>query len=290
MNIFKDIRHPSIIITLLLSIAIASLIIHLVSRVTNFSERVTDFYAPTIHAVKDFEKAVSHIVMGIENKGFPEQVALHHFKTATKTLMAVADKWEPAYRKHIEEMLKKAKDIDSKINNGIIADKSMLPELKQLHREALHHVAMHDAELKTARAGIKDSAIGKIAVSDAILRKEGRLNDAEWHEMKTHPISTANVLKDFDSLKEIIPWALYHHERFDGRGYPEGKSGTNIPLPAQIIAIADAFDAMTSARPYRPAMSMGKALSEIENNRGIQWHSDIVDAFMQCIKNGNISL
>lgn len=132
--------------------------------------------------------------------------------------------------------------------------------------------------------------IGKIAVPDAILRKNGPLNDEEWALMKKHPVVTARILEDFELLDEIKAWALYHHERFDGKGYPEGKSGKEIPLAAQILAIADSFDAMTTDRPYRPGMTMDEARMEIEKNKGHQWPSEIVEAFLSCVRNGLIKI
>lgn len=132
--------------------------------------------------------------------------------------------------------------------------------------------------------------IGKMSISDSILRKTEKLNDNDWGEMKNHPVISAGILESFGSLKTIVPWVLYHHERFDGKGYPESKAGLEIPLPAQIIALADAFDAMTSARSYRQAMNLETVLSEIEKNNGIQWRSDVTSAFMQCVKKGFIKI
>ncbi|MCX5817672.1 MAG: HD-GYP domain-containing protein [Proteobacteria bacterium] len=131
--------------------------------------------------------------------------------------------------------------------------------------------------------------IGKIAVPDAILRKTGRLTDDEWKEMKKHPVATAKILGELESLKEIIPWVLYHHERYDGKGYPEGKAGLEIPLYAQILAVADSYDAMISTRPYRMEMDMDAVSAEIEANKGKQWKEDVADAFMRCLKSGLIN-
>jgi HD-GYP domain-containing protein (c-di-GMP phosphodiesterase class II) len=99
--------------------------------------------------------------------------------------------------------------------------------------------------------------------------------------MRNHPVVSARTLETFDSLKNILPWTLYHHERFDGKGYPEGKAGMDIPLPTRIIALADAFDAMTSDRAYRKALSVESALSALREGRGSQFDPKIVDRFME---------
>lgn len=132
--------------------------------------------------------------------------------------------------------------------------------------------------------------VGKIAVPDSILRKEDKLTDLEWQQIKEHPRASAQILNGFESLKEMARWTLDHHERFDGKGYPNGKSGLDIPLPAQIMAIADSFDAMTTSRPYRPGMALETALSEIEKNKGKQWRLDVVEAFMRCHQKDRIKI
>ncbi|MBI5603110.1 MAG: HD-GYP domain-containing protein [Deltaproteobacteria bacterium] len=132
--------------------------------------------------------------------------------------------------------------------------------------------------------------VGKIAVPDSILRKEDTLTDQEWEQIKEHARASAQILNGFESLKEMAQWTLDHHERFDGKGYPNGKSGMDIPLPAQIMAIADSFDAMTTSRPYRPGMALEAALSEIEKNKGKQWRLDVVEAFMRCHQKDRIKI
>ncbi|MBI5593590.1 MAG: HD-GYP domain-containing protein [Deltaproteobacteria bacterium] len=132
--------------------------------------------------------------------------------------------------------------------------------------------------------------VGKIAVPDSILRKEDKLTDQEWQQIKEHPQASARILEGFESLKEMAQWALDHHERFDGKGYPNGKSGMDIPLPAQIMAIADSFDAMTSNRPYRPGMTLEQAIIEIEKNKGKQWRTDVAEAFLRCVQKGLIKI
>ncbi|WP_409288205.1 HD-GYP domain-containing protein [Peribacillus sp. SCS-37] len=126
--------------------------------------------------------------------------------------------------------------------------------------------------------------IGKIGISDAVLLKEGRLTAGEYEEIKKHPVIGANILEQINlpkDLRPLLPGVKYHHERYDGRGYPEGLTGENIPLFGRIMAVADAFDAMTSDRPYRRGMASGKALDILQEGRGTQWDPVYVDFFIE---------
>lgn len=140
-------------------------------------------------------------------------------------------------------------------------------------------------EIKTA-AILHD--IGKIGISDAIINKPGRLEDHEMAIIQKHPEIGANIVKDVKSLEDLSNYIRYHHERYDGKGYPEGIAGSDIPIEAAIIAVSDCFDAMTSDRVYRKAMSFEIALSIIKEERGKQFHPGVVDAFVRCADNGQI--
>ena len=130
--------------------------------------------------------------------------------------------------------------------------------------------------------------IGKIGVDDAVLRKQARLDDDEVNMMKNHPRFGADILKHIPQLKHIVPGMYYHHERIDGKGYPEGIKGKKIPLEARIISVADTYDAMTSTRPYRKGLSPAVALKELKKHSGTQFEKKIVLAFLKAYKNGEI--
>jgi HD-GYP domain-containing protein (c-di-GMP phosphodiesterase class II) len=123
--------------------------------------------------------------------------------------------------------------------------------------------------------------IGKIGVSELVLRKRGQLTDEERLLIQAHPRTGAAILSEIRQMDEIIPGVLSHHERFDGRGYPQGLSGEQIPLVARIISLADAFDAMTSKRVYRDAMSIRRALGEIEKGIGTQFDEQTARIFIE---------
>ena len=132
--------------------------------------------------------------------------------------------------------------------------------------------------------------IGKIGIPDAILNKPARLTDEEYAVMKSHTTRGADILKDFTLLDNVIDGAQYHHERYDGRGYPQGLSGENIPLFARIIGVADAFDAMTANRVYRQQMDFSYVLGEMEKGRGTQFDPTFVDILLKLINEGKIDL
>lgn len=140
-------------------------------------------------------------------------------------------------------------------------------------------LGLPDREVELIRLAARVHDLGKIAVPDAVLHKSGRLTDAEFELMKRHPADGAQILAKFAEYRKGRELVLAHHERMDGRGYPRGLSGDEIPLGARIIAVADSWDAMTSDRPYRQALDHDIALAELVRGRGTQWDGQVVDAF-----------
>ena len=128
--------------------------------------------------------------------------------------------------------------------------------------------------------------IGKIGVNEVILRKDGELTQEEFDEIKKHPVIGATIVQQVPFLEHAVQVILYHHERFDGKGYPKGLKGEEIPLTARIVMIADAIDSMMRARPYRNALPMEKVLRELRDYAGIQFDPLIADLILK----GKISL
>ncbi len=131
--------------------------------------------------------------------------------------------------------------------------------------------------------------VGKISIDDAILRKPGGLTDDEYEIMKVHPQRGARLMQDIEALVPLIPYCLYHHERFDGKGYPFGLAGEEIPIEGRLLAVADTFDAMTSSRPYRKGLDPEFAISEIEKARGTQLDPVCADALITCFREGRFN-
>lgn len=125
--------------------------------------------------------------------------------------------------------------------------------------------------------------IGKIGVRDAVLRKPGPLSEDEFQEIKQHPDKGWQILHDLMPLQYVLEGVLYHHEQFDGRGYPDRLVGLKIPLHGRFLAVCDAFDAMTSDRPYRTGMPQEKAESILRAGAGKQWDPELIDAFFRCM-------
>jgi putative nucleotidyltransferase with HDIG domain len=141
-------------------------------------------------------------------------------------------------------------------------------------------------EIAAVQLGALFHDIGKIGIPDGILRKPATLSDEEWIEMRLHPLIGANLLAHVPNLERVRPIVLAHHERYDGSGYPNGLSGNQIPLAAQIIAVADTYEAMTSTRPYRAAVSRERAVAELRAVAGRQLNPMVVEVFIGVLDEG----
>ncbi|MCR4435790.1 MAG: HD domain-containing protein [Clostridiales bacterium] len=142
-------------------------------------------------------------------------------------------------------------------------------------------LGLEDSQLECLELAALLHDIGKIGVPDHILNKPGKLDEEEFKKIQTHPVLGYNILKKIEFLSPMLPAILYHHERPDGKGYPKGLKGDEIPIGASIIAIADTYDAMTSDRPCRSALSHEFAAEEVKKHRGTQFNKEVVDAFLK---------
>ncbi len=131
--------------------------------------------------------------------------------------------------------------------------------------------------------------IGKIGVPDAILHKPGPLTEEEYRRVKQHCQVAVQILSPISGLRHVIPFVLSHHERVDGKGYPNGLAGEAIPLSARILAVADGFEAMTSHRAYRQAYSTERALEILEEGAGTQWDADLVARWVALVREGRLT-
>jgi putative nucleotidyltransferase with HDIG domain len=151
----------------------------------------------------------------------------------------------------------------------------------QLAEAIARRLGWDDGRLASLRVGGPLHDIGKLALSDDVLCKEGGLDEEEFEQIREHPKIGAKILLRFAAYREALPYVLYHHERWDGNGYPTGKAGDEIPLEARLLAVADAFDAMTSDRPYRRALTHAEALAEVERCAGTQFDPEIARIFLE---------
>ncbi|HOT01304.1 MAG TPA: HD-GYP domain-containing protein, partial [Acidobacteriota bacterium] len=187
------------------------------------------------------------------------------FLGAIRTLAAAIDAKDPYTRGHSERVTRYSE---------IIATELGLPteEVENIQIAAL----LHD--------------VGKIGISDSILQKPGILTEAEYAVMKQHPELGGNIMSQIQQLKHIIPGMRYHHESLDGSGYPRGLKGDEIPLAARIIGVADAFDAMTTERPYQKPLATEEALEIINRKAGQKFDRRVVDALAAAVSRGLIDL
>lgn len=194
-------------------------------------------------------------------------------------------------KKHLEEALRK---LDYSYRETVAAASTAI-DARDAYT-AGHSKRVADIACKVGRElGLEDSQleclelaalfhdIGKIGVPDHILNKPGRLDEEEFKKIQAHPVLGYNILRKIEFLSSMLPAVLYHHERPDGKGYPEGLKGDKIPIGASIIGIADTYDAMTSERPYRSALSHELAVEELKKYKGTQFKKEVVDAFLKMV-------
>jgi diguanylate cyclase (GGDEF)-like protein len=201
-------------------------------------------------------------------------------------------------QRNAENYLYRAKIISRKTSRTNAVDTIMQTLYEKSAREQAHSIRVsnmckkvanqlglsHDRINEIEIAGMLHD-IGKIAIEAKILNKPAKLDKREWLEIKRHPVVGYNILNTIDELKMLAQWILAHHERWDGTGYPVGLKGDDIPFESRIIAIVDAYDAMTEDRTYRDPLSKKDALHEIYKNAGTQFDPKLVDVFIQMIAN-----
>jgi putative nucleotidyltransferase with HDIG domain len=146
-----------------------------------------------------------------------------------------------------------------------------------------------EADVDVLRLGAALHDVGKLAVPERILRKPGPLDEDELAAMRRHPEEGARMVAQHRSLQLVVPAVLYHHERWDGCGYPFGIEGEGIPAEARVLAVADAFDAMTTDRPYRRALREDRAITELERCAGTQFDPEIVRVFVEAWREGSLA-
>ena len=156
---------------------------------------------------------------------------------------------------------------------------------QHLERCRVYGVALLDAlgvaaDYPDAEFGFLLHDAGKVGIPERILNKPGPLTAAEWRVMRTHPLIGHQMLADIPFMRTAAEVVRSHHEMFDGSGYPEGLKGKNISLAARVFAVVDAFDAMTTDRPYRAALSLDHAVAEIERMAGTQFDPEVVKVFL----------
>ena len=199
----------------------------------------------------------NQVAIAIENANLYQEL-METFYATTEALAETIEKRDPYTGGHTKRVLK----YSYAIGKTLRLSKKELEDLKLA-------AILHD--------------VGKIGVGDKVLLKKGKLDPDELERMHLHPKYGAEILSHIKQLKDVIPSVRSHHEKIDGSGYPDKLKGEDIPNIAKIIAVADAFDAMTTDRPYRKAMSTEEAFEELKKYAGIQFDREIVRAFINVI-------
>ena len=199
-------------------------------------------------------------------------------KKINNELKDANDKLEKAYLETIQTLrfTVEAKDTYTRGHSDRVSEYSVLIG---------KYLNLSDEDLHLLKIGGLFHDIGKIGVPDSILLKTEKLTDDEYSEIKNHPTIGAHILSNATIFEKAIPIVKYHHERYDGFGYPSKLAGENIPYLARIAAVADSFDAMTSKRTYRDSLPMDVVKQEIEKNKGTQFDPKIADVFLDILNN-----
>ena len=202
---------------------------------------------------------------------------MNEIKNINIELSDTYEKLEQAYLDSIQTLRNtvEAKDIYTRGHSDRVSELSVLIGKK---------LGLSEADLKVLEIGGLFHDIGKIGVPDSILQKEEKLTDDEYSQIKQHPNIGLHILSHAAIFKNILPIVEHHHEKFDGSGYPGKLAGNDIPYLARIATVADSFDAMTSCRSYRNALSIETVIAEFERCRGTQFDPDIADLFLTILR------
>ena len=157
------------------------------------------------------------------------------------------------------------------------------------HAEAMaYRLSWSDDRLDALRLGAALHDVGKANIRPGLLQKPGRLDPEEVAAIRAHPVEGAWMIAGVPAFEAALPYVLFHHERWDGGGYPTGRAGTEIPVEGRLLAVADAFDAMTSLRPYRDRLSSDEAALEVERCAGSQFDPALAEIFVEAHAAGEI--
>ncbi|WP_186578605.1 HD-GYP domain-containing protein [Aquibacillus kalidii] len=252
---------------------------------------ITSIYFSTL-LTKEVEEPINHLQQGMKSvqNGLLPKIDEHYTDEFSK-LMAGFN--------HMSDSLREKEQLNTKLLNSFYTVFSATLDARD-HYTAGHSIRVANYAVEIGKyTGLSPSQldllhksallhdIGKIGIRDEVLLKEGKLTDEEFAQIKLHPSIGADILTQIqpkEAMVELIPGVKYHHERYDGKGYPDGLAGENIPFFGRILAVADAFDAMTSNRPYRKGMSTAKALSIIDEGKGTQWDPVYAKLFVELMR------
>lgn len=234
------------------------------------------------------------------DKDFASLVLHPHLKTKdeTKLLESLDEDIEEKNRElllligELEKEHAKTKEAFFEIIGSLVNALEARDPYTEGHSQRVHNYSVMMAERlgwpKEEKEKLSKAALlhdlGKIGVPDSILHKKGQLNEEEFDFIKKHELIGIKILEPLKDFHDILPWIMYHHERWDGKGYPHGLAGEAIPVASQIIALADVYDALTTGRDYKEAFSSNYAIDELLNSKGTRFNPQLVDLFVELIQ------
>jgi putative nucleotidyltransferase with HDIG domain len=227
----------------------------------------------------DLDLMTLSVKKALEKKRLEEEVAAYRSRLE-KLVEERTEKLQQAYRilkkAHLDSVKVLAEAIDAKDPYT----RGHSDRVTRMSLKIAFQFGFPENRLESLEYGALLHDIGKIGIKDEVLQKPGALNAEEYQYIQEHPLIGVKIVEGLDFFKDKIPIIRHHHEQFDGSGYPDGLVGEAIPLEARIIAVPDAFDAMTSARPHRGMMPLQDVLTELEKCKGTQFDPKVLDIFL----------
>ena len=234
----------------------------------NLLETIARLFGTSMHLQKTIELTEELIA---DTHIFPEE--LQHMRAELTALIGDLGSWQQAF---VEKL---AKAVDEKGQYKV----SHSQNTAELSRKLCKQIGLNEKTTDLVYyAGLLQN-IGKITLPESLFTNKGKLSKEEWDKLQNHPNVGVNLLMNINFLSEVIPYIHYHKERWDGKGEPEGLSGNSIPFGSRIIAVADAYTAMTSDRSYRDAMTSEEALNIMREESGVKWDPDVVNALFEVL-------
>jgi putative nucleotidyltransferase with HDIG domain len=228
----------------------------------------------------DLDLIVMSVKKALENKRLEEEIEAYHNHMEELVEERTA-KLQQAYwtlkKAHLDSVKVLAEAIDAKDPYT----RGHSDRVKRMSLAIAKKMGFSEERLENLEYGALLHDIGKIGIKDEILQKQGPLNSEEYQSIREHPVIGVKIVEGVGFFKDKIPMIRYHHEHYDGKGYPDGLAGEAIPLEARIISLPDAFDAMTSARPHRGVMPLQDVLAELEKCKGKQFDPKVLEIFLR---------
>ena len=228
----------------------------------------------------NLELVVLSVRNALEKKRLEEELEAYH-KNLERLVEERTTKLQQAYhilkKAHLDSVKVLAEAIDAKDPYT----RGHSDRVRKMSMTIAMHLGFPENRLESLEYGALLHDIGKIGIKDEVLQKQGALDSLEYQYIQEHPLIGVKIVEGIDFFKDKIPMIRHHHEHFDGNGYPDGLAGEAIPLEARIIAVPDAFDAMTSVRPHNRIIPLEEVLSELEDCKGKQFDPSVLHIFLQ---------